>query len=142
MGNDIALPIPVTDDQVLALQQAMMRMDQITPPEPVHFHATGLYARMIDLKAGHVYVGKRHTRSHMFIMLFGEMEVTMPDGFVHHMVGHNVRVSEAGRKSAFKVLQDTRLLTVHHTYNTDLDVIEDEIIMPEQGLLPGNGGAA
>lgn len=142
MGNDIALPIPVTDDQVLALQQAMMRMDTLTPPEPTHYFAEGLYGRMIDMPAGSAWVGKRHTRSHIFIMLFGEMQVTLPDGFVHHMTGHNVFVSPAGRKSAFKVLQDTRLLTIHHTYNTDLDVIEDEIIMPEQGLLPGNGGAA
>lgn len=141
VGNDVALT-PVTREDVLALQQSMMMMDQVTPPEPIHYLAEGLYARSIVLKAGHVYVGKEHARSHMFIMLYGDMEMTMPDGMVHRLTGHNVRVSPAGRKSAFYVIEDTCLLTVHHTFNTDLDVIEDEIIIPEVGLLPGNGGAA
>lgn len=142
MGNDIALPIPVTADQVVALQAEMMGMDQLTPPEPTHYFAEGLYGRSIVMPAGSAWVGKTHSRSHILVMIYGEMQVTLPDGFVHHMTGHNIIVSPAGRKSAFKVLQDTCLLTVHHTFNTDLDVIEDEIITPEVGLLPGNGGAA
>ena len=142
MSTDVVVAGNVTRDDVLALQAAMLSMAPAVLPEPVHFHAEGLYARMIVMPAGHVFTGKEHARSHMFIMLDGEMEVTLPDGFVHHMTGHHVFVSPAYRKSAFHVIRETTLLTVHHTQYTDLDDIEADLIVPEQGILPGNGGAA
>lgn len=142
MSTDVIVSGGATRESVLALQAAMLAMAPAVPPEPVHFHAEGLYGRMIVLEAGHAYVGKEHARSHMFVMIDGEMEVTMPDGFVHHMAGHHVLVSQANRKSAFHVIRDTILLTVHHTQYTDLDDIEADLIVPEQGILPGNGGAA
>lgn len=142
MSTDVIVSGGATRESVLALQAAMLAMAPAVPPEPVHFHAEGLYGRMIVLKAGHAYVGKEHARSHMFVMIDGEMEVTMPDGFVHHMAGHHVLVSQAHRKSAFHVIRDTILLTVHHTQYTDLDDIEADLIVPEQGILTGNGGAA
>lgn len=142
MSTDVVVAGNVTRDDVLALQAAMMSMAHAVPPEPVHFHAEGLYARMIVMPAGSAWVGKEHARSHMFVMIDGEMEVTLPDGFVHHMTGHHVLVSPAHRKSAFHVIRDTTLLTVHHTQYTDLADIEADLIVPEHGILPGNGGAA
>ena len=112
MSTDVVVTGNVTRDDVLALQAAMLSMAPAVPPEPAHFHAEGLYGRMIVMPAGHVFTGKEHARSHMFIMLDGEMEVTLPDGFVHH------------------------------TQYTDLADIEADLIVPERGILPGNGGAA
>lgn len=142
MSTDVVVAGGVTRDDVLALQSAMLVMAPAVPPEPTHFFAEGLYGRMIVMPAGSAWVGKEHARSHIFVMLEGEMEVTLPDGFVHHLTGHHVLVSEAHRKSAFHVIRDTTLLTVHHTLNTDLGDIEAELIVPEQGFLSGNGGIA
>ena len=142
MSTDVVVAGNVTRDDVLALQAAMLSMAPAVPPEPAHFHAEGLYGRMIVMPAGSAWVGKEHARSHIFVMIDGEMEVTLPDGFVHHMTGHHVFVSPAYRKSAFHVIRDTILLTVHHTKFTDLDDIEADLIVPEQGILTGNGGAA
>lgn len=142
MSTDVVVAGGVTRADVLALQASMLSMAPATLPEPVHFHAEGLYGRMIVMPGGHAFVGKEHARSHLFVMIDGEMEVTLPDGFVHHMTGHHVFVSPAYRKSAFHVIRDTILLTVHHTKFTDLNEIEADLIVPEQGILPGNGGAA
>ena len=142
MSIDVVVGGGVTREDVLSLQASMLCMAPAVPPEPVHFHAEGLYGRMIVMPAGSAWVGKEHARSHMFVMLEGEMEVTLPDGFVHHMTGHHVFVSPARRKSAFHVIRDTILLTVHHTKFTDLNEIEADLIVPEQGILTGNGGAA
>lgn len=141
MNTDVVVSGGASRADVLALQAAMLSMAPATLPEPVHFHAEGLYARMIVMNAGHAFVGKEHARSHILVMIDGEMEVTMPDGFVHHMTGHHVLVSQAHRKSAFHIIRDTILLTVHHTKYTDLADIEADLIVPEQGILPGNGGA-
>lgn len=140
MNTDVVVAGGVTRDDVLALQAAMISMAPAVPPEPTHFFAEGLYGRMIVMPAGSAWVGKEHARSHVFVMLEGEMEVTLSDGFVHHMTGHHVFVSPAHRKSAFHVIRDTTLLTVHHTLFTDLADIEADLIVPEQGILPGNGG--
>lgn len=142
MSADMIVASGVTRGDVVALQEAMRGMEPATPPEPTHFHAEGLYAREIVMPAGHAWVGKEHARSHLFVMVDGEMEMTMPDGNVHHLVGYHRFVSPAWRKSAFHVIRDTILLTAHHTNFTDLADIEADLIVPEQGILPGNGGAA
>ena len=142
MSTDVVVAGGVTRDDVLALQASMLCMAPAIPPEPVHFHAEGLYGRMIVMPSGSAWVGKEHARSHMFVMLERRDGGHAADGFVHHMTGHHVFVSPAYRKSAFHVIRDTILLTVHHTKFTDLIDIEADLIVPEQGILPGNGGVA
>lgn len=137
MSTDVVVAGGVTRDDVLALQAAMLCMAPAVPPEPTHFFAEGLYGRLIVMAAGTAWVGEEHARSHIFVMLEGEMEVTMPDGFVHHMTGHHVIVSPANRKSAFHIIRDTTLLTVHHTNFTDLDEIRQDLIAPRHDLVPG-----
>lgn len=113
-------------ESILALQDHLKELPQISPPL-VHHFAPGLYAREIAMKAGDLVVGKIHNHAHvnniskgkvLVTTEFGREELTAPCQFI----------SKAGTKRAVLVLEDCIWTTYHPTKETDLAKIESSVI--------------
>jgi len=101
-----------------------------------HLFGGGIYCREILLPAGSVCVGKIHKTTHPNFIMKGKcivttnvsdepVEITAPMYFY----------SEAGVKKVVYAIEDTTWVTVHVTDETDLEVIEDEIIAEDYSEL-------
>lgn len=117
-------------DQIRKLESAM-RATGLTSDLPVtHRFADGLYARELFMPAQSVVVGKMHGKSHFFVLLSGAITAWTPAGMKRFEAGE-VFITVAGTKRAIYAHVDSRLITFHATELTEVDAIEDEIIVPE-----------
>lgn len=120
-------------DSIVALQQAMATLPQ-AELETEHYFADGMYARVLKRKAGTLIVGKRHRREHFYIVTQGRVAVSDGERTIEYKAG-DVIVSQPGTKRAVLALEDSICMTVHRTKKRNLDKIEAQLIVPEQGAL-------
>mgnify|MGYP006316051195 CR=1 FL=1 len=111
------------------LQAKMQTMDTVDLPVTNHF-ADGLYARELFMPADSLAVGKVHAKSHFLVVLSGEVTAWTDEGMRTLTAGEVVRTS-AGTKRVAYAHTDTRLITFHATQETDIALIEGELITPE-----------
>lgn len=114
--------------KILRLEQAIKDGNFPQPDCPLtHHFAPGLYAREILLPKDSVVVGKIHKHAHvntiskgscLVVTEFGEMKIEAPCTFV----------SQPGTKRTVIALEDTIWTTYHPSNETDLAVLEDQII--------------
>ena len=119
--------------RVQRLQAEMLKLPQAELPTE-HYFANGMYARKLFRPAGTLIVGKDHKHEHIYMLMFGRLQVTTDDG-VREIGPGEVIVSKPGTKRAVLALEDSCAVTVHRTDNTDLDAIEAEIIEPDDTAL-------
>lgn len=116
--------------KVERLQAVMANMPQVTDLETDHYFIPGAYCRRLTRKAGTLIVGKVHKAPHFFICAAGELLVL--DGeTVKTMRAGDVIECKPGTKRATFALQDSVGITLHKTDLTDLNVIEAELIEPD-----------
>ena len=94
-----------------------------------HQFAHGLYGRQLHIPKGTAYVGKIHRFSHFRFVLTGHLLIITEDGQYECKAPH-VMVTPAGTRRVGYAYEDTLVMTVHATDETDLDAIEAEIIVP------------
>lgn len=118
-------------DNILRLMVEMMSwpIDEISVPPVKHYFAPGMYAREMTIPKGTCVVGKVHKHSHLNTIVYGDICVATFEGVERH-VGHKTLVSPAGVQRVVYANEDTMWTTYHLTDETDLDKIEEEIIMP------------
>ncbi len=121
-----------------AISSAIEFMSRIPQSEDLrteHFFADGMYARALFRPAGTMIVGKLHKKQHFYIVAFGRVSVT--DGInpaIDYGPG-SVIVSNPGTQRAVFAIEDSLCITVHKTNKTDLDEIEEELIVPDSRYL-------
>lgn len=115
--------------KVLALEDVLRAMPQVELPTSHHFSG-GMYARVMELKAGYTIVGKVHKAEHFFILAAGRLAVTVDDD-VHVLTAPIVVASKGGVKRAGHALEDCVCINIHRTDLTNLDEIEEELIEPD-----------
>lgn len=131
--SDVASPAQTRAD-IERLQVLMSAMPQIALPTAHHF-ADGVYVREMRCPAGATIVGKVHKRPHFFILAAGEMTVT-GDGMPPRLIAAPaVIVSGPGIKRVGHAHTECVCLNVHRTDSTDLDIIETELIEPDETAL-------
>lgn len=96
-----------------------------------HHFAPGMYSREMFLPAGLVVVGKIHRYSHVNIISKGKVRVFTEQEGLRELEAPCTFISSPMTKRVVVVLEDTVWNTVHATDETDPDVIEAEIIVPE-----------
>lgn len=127
--------------KVLELQDAMSRMPQVHLPVTHHF-ATGVYAREVFHPAGVAVVGYMHRTDHLFILAKGDLTITTDEG-KRRVQGPCVLHTHPGMKRLAYAHEDTTIITIHVTTETDPEKIMAAILVPEAGSpLPSPGGAA
>jgi hypothetical protein len=109
----------------------------------VHHHfSPGVYAREMFIPAGTVLTGKIHKTEHLCIVSAGEIEIADETG-VQRVCAPATFVSKPGAKRLGVAMADTVFITVHGTYETDLQTLEDTLVATtyeayEQHLIAAN----
>lgn len=127
------LPSMPTLEMIQSLERALRSCPGHVEIEPVHHFSPGVYAREIQIPAGVVVVGKLHRTQHLIMLLSGEVTIYTDEG-MKRMVAPQVWQTYPGTKRAIFAHETSRLMTVHPTNETDLAVIEAQIIEPEPAL--------
>lgn len=112
---------------VAKLGQEIAQLPQIDLPLTHHF-APGCYVREMFMPKGAFVVGAQHKTKHLNIALTGEARI-FSNGEVKLIKAPYIMVSDAGTSKAGYILEDMRWLTVHPTTETDLDRLEQELIV-------------
>lgn len=97
-----------------------------------HCLSGGVYSRTIYIPAGTVLTGATHKRDHVNIVV-GDITVTTDDGPMR-LTGYHVLPTKAGHKRAGFAHADTIWTTVSHTELTDIEDIEDELVIESDRL--------
>lgn len=95
-----------------------------------HSFVPGAYARSLWRPKGTLIVGKTHKFACFTFLMSGRLAV-WENGLAREIVAPAFWVSEAGSKKVTFAQEDSLLITVHPTAETDLDKIESELIVPE-----------
>jgi quercetin dioxygenase-like cupin family protein len=115
---------------LLRLQDVLQEGEQIEMPL-IHDFAPGLYIRQIFMKKGTFVIGKTHKTEHFNIVLAGSAKV-MIDGEVELIQAPDLFKSGAGVKKVLYILEDMIWATTHPTNETDLKVLEAQLILSSE----------
>jgi len=122
----------VMRDNILSLEKTMFEISDGTELDSfplAHYFAPGAYAREMLIPKDHLIVGKIHKHAHLNILSYGKVRVATEEG-VKTIEAPCTFISPAGVKRAVTALEDTLWTTIHITEETDLEIIEEEIIAP------------
>jgi hypothetical protein len=94
-----------------------------------HLFGGGIYCREILLPAGSTCVGKLHKTKHPNFIMRGRCIVTtnMVDDPIE-IVAPAYFFSDIGTKKVVHAIEDTVWVTVHATEETDVEIIEDQLV--------------
>lgn len=95
-----------------------------------HYFVPGAYARSLWRPKGTLIVGKTHKFACFTFLMSGRLAV-WENGSSREIIAPAFFVSPAGSKKVTFAQEDSLLITVHPTVETDLDKIESELIVPE-----------
>ena len=119
----------IARSKIMNLQSCLEVMQETNPVDCplIHHFAPGLYAREILLPMNSLVVGKIHKHAHVNNISKGSVIVYTEFGMEEYHAPCQF-VSKAGTKRAVLALEDTVWTTYHPTNETDLSVIESEVI--------------
>lgn len=120
--------------ELQTLMQAEFKADwhQDFPVE--HTFAPGLYARQMTIPKGGLIIGKIHRHAHINIISKGRVWV-VTEFSKEELIGPVTFVSQPGTKRVVVAQEDTIWTTFHPTDETDLEKIEENIIVPTYAAL-------
>jgi len=92
-----------------------------------HSFAEGMYVREMNIPAGVLMVTKIHKKSHPLFIISGDCSILQVEG-IKRVQPPFYMITPAGTKRVIYFHENTILVTVHATEETNLDKIEEEII--------------
>ena len=113
------------------VQAMMMQYPQVDCPV-VHRFTPGLYIREIHVPAGTVTITKIHLTEHPYVITKGKVSIWTDSGGIERHEAPYLGVTKAGTRRMIKHHTDTVLTTFHPTIETDVDKIEEQIILPHE----------
>jgi len=116
-------------EQINALQAEMSVMPQ-AELKTDHYFSGGMYCRKVFRPAGTLIVGKIHKEDHIFLCASGQIMAWTENGMKTLNAGDIVE-SKAGTKRVTLALTDAIGITIHKTDEKDLEVIEKQLIEPD-----------
>jgi len=116
-------------EQINALQTEMSVMPQ-AELKTDHYFSGGMYCRKVFRPAGTLIVGKIHKEDHIFLCASGQIMAWTENGMKTLNAGDIVE-SKAGTKRVTLALTDAIGITIHKTDEKDLEVIEKQLIEPD-----------
>ena len=120
-------------DVVRDIQQQITDQAELIEVPVVHHFAPGVYMRQMDAAAGTLVVSKMHRTEHMNILLKGSLTVATENG-IELLKAPCVLKSMPGTKRIGYFHEDSSWITVHPTEETDLEKIEQQMIVPEDEI--------
>lgn len=126
-------PIP-TREQIQRLEGEMKRLGEPIEIVTTHYFADGLYARQIFIPKGCLLTGKVHRAEHLNIVSQGDITVWTEQG-MKRVTAPFTLVSKPGTKRVGYAHEDTVWTTVHASRETDIELLELQLIEPENPLI-------
>ena len=120
-------------DTVRDVQQQIQDNAELIDVPVEHHFAPGVYMRQMNAKAGTLVVSKMHRTEHMNILLSGSLTVATENG-IELLKAPVVLKSMPGTKRIGYFHEDSTWITVHPTNETDLNLIEQQVIVPESEI--------
>jgi len=96
----------------------------------IHRFTPGCYLREIFMPAGTRIIGKIHATEHFNILLKGRVTVITAEGSEDIQAPYTF-ISKAGVQKVVDIHEDCVWQTVHVTNETDLEIIEKQVIVEE-----------
>lgn len=119
-------------EKIMRLESEMAVLPQMEI-NPVHRFSHGIYEREITIPKGTLLTGKMHATDHISHILKGDISVLTENG-IERIKAPATIVSKAGMKRVGYAHEETIWTTVHGTHETDLALLEDELIVPAAAL--------
>lgn len=113
--------------RIQRLIEAVGAIPQVEMPVTHHF-APHVYGREIFIPKGTVAVGKIHRHAHMSVLVRGDITCLSKRGLQRVSGSCVMPVAEPFTQRAVYAHEDTVLLCIHPTEQTDLALIEAEVI--------------
>ena len=90
--------------------------------------ADGVLARTVLMPKGDIIIGEKHKEETINILIRGELKVWVNGEVIHIKAPYMVK-SKANTRKVFYIIEEAVWTTVHKVTSTDLDEIEDEVII-------------
>lgn len=124
-------------ERVQAIEDELAQCPQVHCPVR-HMFARGMYIREMTIPAGTLATGAVHKTDHLTMIVKGRVTIISENGEREYTAPATLK-SRAGSKKAALAHEDTVLITMHNTHETDLNklVLELTESTPEE-LLGGS----
>lgn len=119
----------VRKDCIDELEEAMLSCPQAEVVVKHYLTKSGVYVREMIMPAGLTVTGKAKKEDYITMLSAGLVTERTVHG-VKHYKAPCVIVSEPGIKRALYAHELSVLATIHHTEQTELEAIEDDILVP------------
>lgn len=120
---------PTVKPEIESLERVLLKRPQITDRLRLKHHfGPGVYVRELWRPRWAIIIGHAHKTRHLNILVSGHLKVYM-DGKVHDIRAGDVFVSEAGVRKITRAIKESTLMTIHPTNETDLDKLEEELVV-------------
>ncbi len=120
-------------DTVRDVQKQLSESPDVIDVPVQHHFAPGVYMRQMDAAAGTLVVSKMHRTEHMNILLKGSLTVATENG-IELLKAPCVLKSMPGTKRIGYFHEDSSWITIHPTSDTDLEKIEQQVIVPDDEI--------
>jgi len=125
----ITMPLTVTKAAAVdALQLRLQELPQIDCPL-VHRFTPGLYVREIFMPKGALIISKIHKTEHPFTVSKGHAAVWTEESGVVEIKAPFTGITKPGTRRILLIREDCIWTTYHPTQETDLERIEEQIIL-------------
>lgn len=113
-------------EKINHLESDMMKEPQLEI-KTTHYFSDGIYAREIFIPKGTLLTGKIHKTEHMNICSQGDISILTEDG-MKRIKSPFTMSCRPGTKRVGYAHEDTVWTTIHGTHETDLKILESELI--------------
>jgi hypothetical protein len=122
-----------TKEEIEALEIELLNANNNIKIPVIHAFWKGGYARTITIPAGSLAIGHEHTDECLNIVVKGSVSVVI-DGEVRVVAAPATFVSPPGQRKIGYVHEDLTWVTVHTTSTSDVDRVEEELIVKSDGF--------
>jgi len=130
---DLQIGNVVFNNLPLSLIEAKMKKEAQADTPVTHFFAGGVYVRQIFIPAGTLILGKRHRHETCNMLLQGRMlQFNEADGSSTILEAPAMFKSMPGTRKLGYALEDSIFCNIHPTDETNLEKIEEQVIIPEE----------
>jgi hypothetical protein len=126
---EIIQSVVPTQEEIVEAQKNLAKLPQIEI-KTEHYFLSGVYTRKIYLPQTALVVGKKHRKDHLFLCIKGHIKVLHGDDVLEMREG-DILEAKGELKKVVYAFVDSIVVNVHRTENTDLDIIEEELLYPE-----------
>jgi len=126
------MEIEKKEPSLIDLEEEMLKHPQVEAPV-THNFAPGVYVRELFIPKDSWIMGKRHRNETLNILLKGSLALYMGEGVPAKVIkAPLIFNSNPGAKKFAYALEDTIFLNVHPTEETDVEKIEESVIITEK----------